>query len=280
MLILCSCSKKEALESSDDSTRVVSLAPNITEIIFAIGAEDLLVGRTSACDYPQEAVGQIPVIGGFGKPALELLLRTEPNLVLQTDLEDEVIGQAIDRIGLTRKRIECSKLEHIASAIREIGVLLDRKEVAEEVAQKFEMEFDRLTTIELKSDRLPKVFVELWDNPLITVGRKSFVSELVTVAGGSNIGDAIQREYFNTESEWVVKTNPDIIICLYMSPTGVAREKTLRRTGWSSVSALVNGDVYDEFDSNVLLRPGPRITEGIESLRKCFEQWQNRQNRL
>ena len=90
--------------------RIVSLAPSITEAVCAVGAGDLLVGRTSACNYPDEVVASVPVIGGFGTPSLELLAKARPTLVLETALADEAIGLRIDAMGLRRERIRCRGL--------------------------------------------------------------------------------------------------------------------------------------------------------------------------
>jgi iron complex transport system substrate-binding protein len=105
----------------------------------------------------------------------------------------------------------------------------------------------------------------------MTVGTNAFLSELVHLAGGRNIGDDVEKDYFQTSSEWVVAKNPEIILCLYMSDKGSAKEDVLRRAGWQSVKAVRQGTVYDGFNNDLVLRPGPRVLQSIELLKKRIQ---------
>ncbi len=266
--LLQGCARTPRQREEMPGARVVSLAPNITEIVIAIGAKDTLVGRTSACDYPPDIVKDIPVIGGFGTPSLDALVRARPSLVLDVDLEDERIGNMIEQLGVERARVKCSELDDIPSAIRSVGELLDRRESAALLADTIS---SRVAELRTRQGGGPSVYVEIWGDPLMTAGRGSFVSDLVRLAGGKNIGDEItDKEYFSVAPEWVIARDPEVIICLYMSDTRTIGESLASRTGWSGIGAVKTGRVYGGMDSSLALRPGPRVLEGIEMLEKCI----------
>ncbi|MEI7934898.1 MAG: helical backbone metal receptor, partial [Chlorobiaceae bacterium] len=102
--------------------RIVSLAPSLTEMIFAIGAGDQLVGRTSACDWPA-AAARVPVIGSFGQPSLELLASLHPDLVIDVDLADEETGKKISALGIQRETVSCKSPDDIPAVLKKLGKL-------------------------------------------------------------------------------------------------------------------------------------------------------------
>ncbi len=267
--ILCSsCSRGPQPLSETTGERVVSLAPNLTEIVCAIGAGNLLVGRTSACDYPPEAVKNVPVVGGFGTPSLDTLIRANPTIVIEVALEDERIGKMIEQLGVRRATIKCATLDDIPSAIITAGALLDRAEAAGLLAETIS---NRIAQLREEPRGGPTVYVEIWGDPLMTVGRGSFVSDLVSLAGGRNIGDEItDREYFSVSPEWVIARDPEVIICLYMSDARTIGDSVAARTGWSRVSAVQTGRVQGGLESSLALRPGPRVLDGIKMLQDCI----------
>jgi iron complex transport system substrate-binding protein len=118
---------------------------------------------------------------------------------------------------------------------------------------------------------VPSVFIEIWGDPLMTAGRRSFVAELVTLAGGRNLGDEVEGDYVTVSPEWVVRSDPDIILCLYMASDTRAAARVAARAGWQYLRAVRAGRVHDGFATDVLFRPGPRVLEGVESLRRVIE---------
>ena len=260
------CRKQAAGTAAPAGPRVVSLAPNLTEIVCAIGAADLLVGRTSACNYPPAVVTNVPVVGGFGTPSLETLLAAQPTLILEVDLEDEALGRRLDELGLARKRIACRALDDIPKAIREVGECVNRRAEAARLAGGIESRLADLRRNAAANPSPVSVYAEIWDNPLMTAGKKSFVAELIRLAGGRNVGDEADGEYFTVSYEWVVSKNPDVVLCL-ATPDAPARENVLKRPGWEAIRAVREGKVYDRFPLDVLTRPGPRVLDGIEELR-------------
>ena len=258
-------------DHSSDKPTIVSLAPSITEMVYAIGAGGLLVGRTSACDWPPEAA-KIPVVGAFGKPSLEILAGLSPDLVLDTDLADENMGAKIAELNIRRERLAVRAPEDIPPALRKLGKLTGNTERADSLARIIEK---GLETFRNRTDTPafpPRVYLEIWDDPLWTGGKDSYVSALISYAGGRNIGDAVEKEYFEVSPEWVIRQNPDIIACMYMARESDVAAKVASRPGWEHTAAVKNGRIYDDFDNNIFLRPGPRVLEGIEQLRRIIEE--------
>ncbi|MDD4872960.1 MAG: helical backbone metal receptor [Kiritimatiellae bacterium] len=267
VIAITGCSKKQQDVSSGD--RIVSLAPNMTEIVCAIGAGDVLVGRTTACNYPPEIVSKVPAVGDFGVPSFESVVAAHPTLILEADLKNEIIGRRLDEMGLRRLRVPCNSLSDIPVAIRSIGVVLHKEANANILADNLVANIEEFKRAVPKNNR-PKVFMEISSDPLITAGSKSFISELVALAGGENIGDKITRQYFEISSEWVVSRNPDIILCLNKPSKGAIRNLVMKRSGWQGIAAIRQGRVYDNFNLDVISRPGPRVLQGIEELRDCI----------
>lgn len=252
-----------------DGLRVVSLAPNITEMIFAVGGESCLVGRTSVCNYPNQAL-TVPIAGGFGTPSLERLIELKPDVVLEVALADEITGRKIDQLGIRRERITCHSLYDIPDALRAVGRAICREKQADEVARELESAIAERRSHLPDKDRRPRVFVEIWGDPVMTAGEGSFISDLIELAGGINVGDAGGSEYYRVSSEWVIEKDPEVILCLYMTRGASARERVSARPGWAGLTAVRSGRVYDGFPDDVLLRPGPRVMSGIDLLSKAI----------
>ena len=264
LLSLCGSFPVQAAE------RVISLAPNLTEIICAIGAADQLVGRTSACDYPVEQLKKVPVIGDFGVPSLEKLLVARPTLVVDVALEDEAIGRQIAKLGLRRERIACRTLDDIPVAVRRLGVLLQREASAAAIAQRLTDGIAAARQEAASRKQLPLVFAEIWSDPPMTCGKNTFLAELISLAGGKNLGDISKRDYYAISTEWIVAQRPDIVLCFYMADAQLLPARIAARPGWSVLPAVKHNRIFGGFDNNLLLRPGPRALEALRVLQKCF----------
>lgn len=271
LLLGCRPAEHPAVDPQTAPPRVVSLAPSLTEIICAVDGRPLLVGRTRVCDYPPD-VASVPIIGDFGDPSLELLLTARPTLIVDLDLADETVGAKLTRLGLNRRRVPCLHLDDIPQAIREIGSLIGRSDRADPLAQSLTAEIERLRAVNRTLSHRPRVFIEIWNDPLNTAGAGSYLSELVTLAGGTNIADEVNKDYFQVSPEWVIARNPEVIFCFYMTPNPEPRAYELKRDGWAGVEAVKNRCVFSGFDNNVVLRPGPRVLSAVAALRQAIDQ--------
>ena len=245
--------------------RIVSLAPSLTEILCAIGAGDRLVGRSSACDFPPEIVARVPVAGDFGRPSLERLLALRPTLVLSVDLEDNTLPESLQRIGVRLEIVPCRTLDDVPRAIRRVGALAGRPEAAEALAAAMERGIAERRA-EVADGAAPTVYVELWHDPILTVGATSYISEVIRLAGGRNLGDVVMREYFEPSPEWVLQADPDIVLCPGMGEAHDVIRRMAERPGWSGLRALRAGRVIAEVPADLLLRPGPRLLEAVDAL--------------
>jgi iron complex transport system substrate-binding protein len=253
--------------------RIVSLAPNLTEILCAVGGRSNLVGRTSACDFPVD-ISRVPIVGGFGAPSLESLVAAQPDHVVAVDLENELLAERIRSFGIPFTRVPCRTLDEIASAMIELGRLSGHPEEAGFRAAEMRGAITQWRT-NAPSGRRPSVYIEIWSAPLMTAGRTSFISELVELCGGSNICREVDREYLQVSSEWVIGMNPDIVLCLDNMSNSSPRQSVIDRPGWSGIAAVRNGRVYDGLNVSVLTRPGPRVLTGLESLKSCIQSQAN-----
>lgn len=267
LLSACSPQRQQPARVADTAPkRIVSLAPSLTEMLYAIGAGDQLVGRTSACDWPREAE-KVPVVGAFGRPSLELLASMQPDLVLDVDLADEAAGKKIAALNIRRERIHCQTPDDIPPALRKLGRLTGHERQADSLAGVIEQGLGKFRKEAAQEREKPGIYLEIWDDPLWTGGKNSFVSNLIAYAGGRNIGDAVEKEYFEISPEWVITENPDVIACMYMSKEVPAVDKVSKRPGWSGIAAVRNRRIEDRFDNRLYLRPGPRILEGIAGMK-------------
>ncbi len=253
-----------ASAATNDIVRVVSLAPSLTEIICAIGASDCLVGRSSACHFPPDVVKSVPVVGDFGIPSLEAVAKCTPQLVMDVDMEDQNSAQALENLGIRHITIPCRSLGDIPCAIRVVGKLLHRETAATKLASEFD---EALFDLRKKKPAVRRrVFIEIWGDPLMTAGKKSFLNELIELAGGANIAGDVARDFFAISSETVLARDPEVIVLLEGTAPAVAK-----RTGWQQITAVKTGRVCSGLDRDLLEIPGPRVLQSVELLRRCFQ---------
>jgi iron complex transport system substrate-binding protein len=271
-ITLAGCSQRAQgpAKTAGSGLRIVSTAPSLTEMLYAIGAGGQLIGRTSACDWPVEAK-KVQVVGPFGRPSLEMLASLKPDLVVDVDLADDNMGKRIAAMGIRRERIRCQTPEDVPAALRSLGRLTGHAGKADSLAAVIEKGLASYRAEASRQTKKVHVYLEIWDDPLWTGGKHSFTSAMIAYAGGQNIGDAVDKEYFEISPEWVIGQDPEVIACMYMSKETPAVEAVRSRAGWSGIDAVRHARIYGNFDNNIYLRPGPRVLEGIAGLKKLFE---------
>jgi iron complex transport system substrate-binding protein len=272
LLVAGGCRRAPVVPGAASGPRVVSLAPNLTEIACAVGGARRLVGRTDVCNYPPETTANIPIIGSFGRPFMETLLTQHPTAVIEVDLEDKTIADLFTRLGIAHHRIACQRLADIPPAIRAVGRVVNCQARADTLAETVAsgLAARQAALAATPATNRPLVFVAVWWDPLMTVGRNAFISEVVTLAGGRNLGDELPRDYGTVSLEWVLERNPDVIVSLSPGTPGTTQARLAGRAGWCDVRAVRNGRVLDAFDLDVLSRPGPRVLAGIDQLRQAL----------
>ncbi len=243
------------------ATRVVSLAPANTEIAFALGAGGKLVAGTSYDDYPAAAKA-LPKIGDFQSPSVEKIVSFQPDLVLAAGGIQAGLRAKLENLGIKVFVVDPSTLDGVYTDLTALGKLLGVSDKATTVVAAMKQRAD---AVEQKVAGLsrPTVFVEIYSKPLMTAGKATFIDNLVTLAGGTNIGDAAGSGFPSFSSEVLFKDDPDV----YVATTGsmATPVQIARRSGYSGLKAVKDGRVY-VIEDNLLVRPGPRLVDGLEQL--------------
>lgn len=249
--------------------RIISIAPSTTEIACALGLKDNLIGVSTWCDYPPE-VKDKEKVGSFSEPNLEKILSLKPDLVLATGLEQARAVEELKKFNIKVILVDPSNFAELFSSIEEIGKIAGKDSEAAALVQDMKSSITKISQ-EVNSRNpveKPKVYVEIWHDPIMVAGKGSFIDEMITLAGGVNIAYDTARPFSQFSPELVIERNPDVIILGYMNIGISAKEAISKRLGWRNINAVKNGRVYDDIDSDLLFRPGPRLASGLEELHK------------
>jgi iron complex transport system substrate-binding protein len=246
--------------------RVVSLAPATTELVFAIGAGDRLVGRTRWCDYPAQALA-LPDLGDGLQPNLEAVLGASPDLVLlyhsATNAES---ARRLRAAGVAAVQLGINRLDDVPRAARLIGPALGRAGAADSLAAAFLADIARLRAAggDTPGGSGPGVLLLAWDSPPIAIGASSFQSEILALAGGRNIFDDLDRPSAEVSLESIVARNPDAVLI-----TGGRAPEAFDRPEWRLVPAIRERR-FIQFDHPAFDRPSPRAPDVIVALRAAI----------
>jgi iron complex transport system substrate-binding protein len=237
--------------------RAVSLAPNLTEIIFAVGAGDKLVGVTEYCNYP-EAAQKIQKVGDTLKPNIENIIALKPQIVfVSTASQLETFTKTLEQQGITVFVTNPNNLDGIYQSIEKVGEIFDAGEKSNELVGGLKK---RVSAVEEKArdSTKPKVFVQI-DKALYTIGKDSFITDLIVKAGGESVTKDLATAYPKLSKETALALNPDVII-LSESPGNEEPNEAFKNS-----AAVKNGKVF-KINADILSRPAPRIIDGLEQL--------------
>jgi len=249
--------------------RLISFAPSNTEILFALGLGDRVVGISDFCDYP-EAVKDIERVGSYFEPNIEKVFSLSPDLVLAVTGLQESIAK-LEELGIPVLILNPSDLEGILSDIQLVGKATGAEREAEVLIKNMR---ERIAAIEEKTadvQESPRVFCEIdatdpakpW-----TTGPGSFMDAMIQLSGGTNVAADAGSPWVQLSAEEIIAKDPQIII-LADSKYGVSAESVKERPGWDVITAVKEGAIYD-IDDNLISRPGPRIVDGLEAVAKII----------
>ncbi|MGH7183096.1 MAG: ABC transporter substrate-binding protein [Nitrospiraceae bacterium] len=248
-------------------TRVISLAPSITEILYAIGLDEEVVGVTEFCDYPPAAM-QKPKIG-YAQPNVEAIITLKPDLVLapRAFLRVDLLAK-LEQLKIPTFVVDPESFEEIPSRIQTVGRILNRSTLADGVAMAMRQ---RTAAIRSKMETVTRVRVlyVLNSQPLITVGPGSYIHQVINVAGGTNIASQTHVPYPHLNMEAVLKEDPEVIIFPIGKAEGISPAEQQEWLRWTSLSAVKQGRLH-QISADLLNRPGPRIVEGLEILARII----------
>ncbi len=238
--------------------RIISLAPHVTEQLYAIGAGRLIVGAVDYSDYP-EAAKEIPRVGGYSRLDLERILTLKPDLIVGWSGGNNTQQlERLEGLGLVVYRSEPHHLEDIAAGMEKLGLLSATEEQAREQASAFRRRVENLRTVSRgKPERT--LFYQIWNRPLMTVNGKHLINEVLSLCGGKNIFAELPVVTPKVSTEAVIAANPEVIIA---SGMGKARPEWLDEwRQWPQLEAVRHGRLY-VVDPSIIQRASPRLLEG------------------
>jgi len=243
---------------------VVSLAPNITEIIFAIGAEDKLVGRTDWCNYP-ETVFDYASVGNIDQPDVEKIIELNPDVVILTEMTMQELALQLRDAGIPIIVVdEEDSFEGAYGCIRIVGETLGLSEKADDVIFALTKEIESVKTAVIGLEKKTVYYVmgygEYGD---FTAGKGTFISEMIAAAGGINVADDTEGWAYDIEK--LVEHNPDLLLLSMWAPA----EGLTEATGYKALTAVIEGKVYT-LDDDSLQRLGPRLGEAFAEMAKAI----------
>lgn len=245
--------------------RIISLAPGNTEILFALGVEDKVVGVTDYCNYPPEAKEK-PRMGGFSTPNLEKLVAASPDLVLATSIHQKMVVPRLEEMGIPVVILNPKTLDEILGSISLVGRVTGKEKEASGVVAGMRTKIKSVTdkTDNLLQTQNPRVLYITWYNPLMTAGLGTIQDELIQKAGGINIARGLSGQA-NISLESVIAANPEVIIAGVGMGTGNDAPLQFARTDPSltNTDAVQHNRVY-AVDVDLAGRSGPRITDALE----------------
>jgi len=246
--------------------RAISLAPSLTEMIFAVGAGDKLVGVTTYCNYPAEAY-KIERVGDTQTPNIEKIISLKPQVVfVSTASQLEAFSKTLDEQRIGVYVVEAKSLDDVFDDLKRLGEIFGREEFAESVVVSLEgrasyvrhaANFDRNTAATVVNKQ--RVFVQISNEPLFTIGKESFLTELVEQAGGLSVTSEVPSAYPTLSKETAAALDPEVII---LSDSEDNREPN---RAFKDSKAVKNGRVY-RINADIISRPGPRLVDALEEM--------------
>ena len=257
---------------SQPAMHIVSIAPSNTEILYAIGAGDQVVGRDEFSNYPEAALDVEMIGGGYNDFNLERIAALQPDLVLAAEINTPETVDALEKLDIPVYYLSNpDDFEGLYENIQTVGVLSGHESEAQTVVNGLRTRVENTLAKLMMGNEAPTVFFELdatepakpW-----TSGGDTFVDYLINMAGGKNIAGSLDDEWAQYSQENLIVANPDIII-LADAKWGTTVDMVLARPGWDALSAVKNGAIYP-IDDDLTSRPGPRLVDGLETLAAIF----------
>lgn len=245
--------------------RVISVAPNITETIFALGKQDKLVGRTDYCDYPEE-VSDIESVGNIDQPVVEKIVELKPDLVIASSIFQKEVLEKLEELNIKVAVLQGEEsFEGAYDVIGKVGILLNSKDEAKKLINDMKEKVELVKNSVKELDK-PSVYYVIGYGEFgdYTAGRDTFIAHIIEMAGGINVADDVDGWKYNIES--LLEKDPDMLIC---SRYFDSKQGIMNTAGYKELTAVKNGRVF-EIDNNMLDRQGPRLADGLLDMAKII----------
>ena len=246
--------------------RIISLAPSNTEIVYALGLEDRLIGVTTYCNYPA-AAQEKPAVSEYSNVDIEKIVALQPDLVLADSIHKIDVIPALERMNIPVIALVSPTLEKLISNIALVGQICGQDEAAKSLNQSLQ---DRIETVagqtrSMPDDEKQRVFFVTWHDPLWTVGSGTMINDLIEKAGGLNIAADLEGNQ-TLDLETVIQRNPQVIFVLSsMGDQDTSYNYILNEPRFQATEALKNSLVF-RMDPDIFGRTAPRIVDGLEEM--------------
>ncbi len=251
-----------------DVRRIVSLAPNLTETIYALGAQDRLVGVTNYCDYPADALKKTK-IGTALNPSLEAIVGLKPDLVLATTAIDRLeTVQALERLGISVYATDPHTVDGILVSIRNVGDVIGAPQQGDALATSLASRLAQIKQ-QLAGSAPKRILFVVWEKPLITMGKNTFLADAVRRAGGESVIHLTQN-WPTVSLEEAVRQQPDALVFASGDPQNTEKEyaNLSAEPGWRVLHAVEQRHIITVSDA--IARPAPRLIDAIEELARAL----------
>ncbi len=251
----------------DHPRRLISIAPSVTETLYALGLGNLLVGDTDYCDYPPQAKS-VPHVGGMLNPNLEKIVALKPDLVLGTDEANRrETADQLEHLGIPLYGVTAHSVDGTIKSLEDLGHILDWDERTQTIVAGLRA---RVAAVDHRVKGQPrlKVLFVVWYRPLITAGSQTFISNVIQRAGGISISDDMKTEWPHMGLEDVLSRAPDVILFPKTEDFAPGVDEFQKLPGWRDLAAVKNHRIY--LVSETIMRPSPRLIDSLEELARVL----------
>jgi len=251
----------------DHPQRLISLAPSITETLYALGLGDKLVGDTEYCDYPP-AAKQKPHVGAVLNPSVEKIVALKPDLVLGiAEANRRETADQLERLGIPLYGLTAHNLEEMLRSTGDLGQLLDRSEAAWNLTESLRHRV-QVVQEKVKDQPRPKVLFVVWYKPLITAGPQTFIADVIRLGGGDPIGSGLKAEWPQLSLEEALHRDPSVILFPRSEAFSPTLDEFQKLPGWKDFHAVQEHRLY--FVSDAIVRPCPRLVDALEEVARIL----------
>ncbi|MFV9503417.1 MAG: ABC transporter substrate-binding protein [Oscillochloridaceae bacterium umkhey_bin13] len=248
--------------------RIVSLAPSVTEMLFAVGAGPQVVGTTSFCDFPPEAT-DLPEIGGFSASSIsiEAIVGLEPDLVIAGTARQQLIAEQLEQLGIPVVVLAPASFDAVYASILQVGTLTGHSNQATQLVAAMQARVKTVTDVvaTLPAEARPSVYWEVTNDPLMAAGPNTFIDQMIELVGATNIFADASEAYPQVNPETVFERDPQVILGPDSHGGALNIATVTERPGWANIQAVRDGRVYT-LDGDIVSRPGPRLADALELL--------------
>lgn len=262
------------IELDEIPNEIISLSPNITELLFELGLGDKVIAVSEECKYPEKILeakknGEIKSVGFTTDLNLEKIVDLDADLVIADNINSKESIKRLNELGINVMALSPKDFESSFRAIEKIGLTTGYQNEAKNLITNMQIELTKVKKLLKTQDEKPSVFIEIWSEPIMTAGKGTFIDEVITLAGGKNIGAEAGKGWPQYSLEKILATDPEIYLISTHSTTGGGTPDLEERENFSTLTAIKKDRVF-VIDQNRISRPGPRAVEGLIELLRYF----------